>query len=62
MSKRKKHNQTKISKSTLLKLQKQANRQLELESGNHPRGGAHKTSKKDKHDRESNTVKNWEDM
>jgi len=51
---------TKITKEQILKLQKKVNRELALDS-NHPRGGYHLTSKKDKNDRKSNTVRNWEE-
>lgn len=48
----------KITRKQLIKYLKKANREL-AQPG--PRGGAHKTSKKDKQDRQSNTVRHIED-
>lgn len=52
----------KISKKQLLKMLKAVSRQLDIDQGvKLPRSGYHRTDKKDKRDREKNTIRNWED-
>lgn len=50
----------KISKKQIIKFIRKANRELELEGPGRPQHKVHKTSKKDKFDKSSNKVKEWD--